>query len=90
MGKIFDKFMNTMRLNGDDYEEEYTDWSLEDRCKRTTGKVQTSSEVFVTHRSKDDSKEERCKRNISPSKEKPYETKAEHNLDVEEVEVDQV
>lgn len=25
MGKIFDKLMNTMRLNGDDYEEEYDD-----------------------------------------------------------------
>lgn len=25
MGKIFDKLMNSMRLNGDDYEEEYDD-----------------------------------------------------------------
>ena len=25
MGKIFDKLMNTMRLNGDDYDEEFDD-----------------------------------------------------------------
>lgn len=35
MGKVFDKLMNTMRLNGDDYEEEYEnnyddDYSYED------------------------------------------------------------
>ena len=30
MGKMFDKLMNTMRLNGDDYEEEYDDPGYDD------------------------------------------------------------
>ena len=30
MGKMFDKLMNTMRLNGDDYEEEYDDPAYDD------------------------------------------------------------
>ncbi len=29
MGKMFDRFMNTMRLNGDDYEEEYDEYDDE-------------------------------------------------------------
>lgn len=87
MGKIFDKFMNTMRLNGDDYEEEYVndadlddadlddDYDDNDDVEMSDSKKAGFSSSKVSHFSGADSRNDSTSKTASRSSSRPSSSK---------------